>query len=232
MSWVEDLVAFSTAQVGEREREVLWGRGVTDAQIRLLNIGYLNKSLPPSSYPGDFLEWSWKGRRFDDVFVFPLTNALNQVRGFQFRHVDRARKGYLDYFVEEDEPVLFGLGQAIPHMWETGQVVLVEGVYDLCPIQRVFPDTVATMRAGATEGFIRLLRRFVADVWLAYDMDKTGRSVSFTFVKDHGQTFKVHNLSFPRPKMPSGELAKDPGDLWEVWGDAQLGVFLHNVRSA
>lgn len=230
MSWLDDIVGFAQTQVGERERDALQVRGVTDAQTKLFRIGYLNKFLPVSG-PPEFQEWSWKGRRLDDVFVFPLTNALNEIRGVQFRHVDKSRKGYLDYFIEEDEPVLFGLGEAIPHIWASGQVVLVEGVYDLCPVQRVFPDVVATLRAGATEGFLRLLRRFVNDIWLAYDMDKTGRSVSFKFAREHRGQFKVHDFHFPQFRKSNGDQAKDPGDLWEVLGDERLGVLLKSIRS-
>jgi len=231
MEWLEQLALVAHEQLGDRVREALWTRGVTDEQIELYGLGHLDKNLPPLSYPPEFLEWSWNGRRLDDVFLLPLTNTLGQVKGLQFRHVDRARSGYSDYIPYEDEPVLFGLGQAMPHVWETESIWLVEGGFDLFPIQRVYPEVVATLTARVTSGFSRLLRRLAKEIWLAYDMDDTGRKMTREVVQTYGRDFSIHPVNFPRPLRPDGKArAKDPSELWEVWGDRRLGVFLRRLK--
>lgn len=231
MEWLEPFVQFAQEQLGDREREALWARGVTDDQIQLFRLGCINKRLPNLPYPKEFLEWCWEGRRLDDVFLLPLTNTLGQVKGFQFRHVDRARPGYSDYIPYEDEPVLFGLSQAMAHVWRSDSIWLVEGGFDLFPIQRVYPEVVATLTARVTNEFARLLRRLVSEIWLAYDMDDPGRRARARVTQTYGRDFRVHEVTFPQPPRPDGKgRVKDPSELWEVWGDRRLGVFLKRLK--
>lgn len=227
MQWLETLVQFASESLGEEQREALWGRGVTDEQISDFRIGYVDRKLPPLAGADGFLEWSERGNRLRDMFVFPLTNTLGQVKGLQFRHVDRGMKGYRDYMPYEDEPLTFGLGQAVPHIWETGTVILVEGTYDMFPVQRVMPNVIPMLTAGVSETWVRLFRRFVEEVWVAFDADNAGRRGAQSFQREHGRTFRTNIIDFPQIPMPDGQgKTKDPSDLWEAWGDAQFGVFL------
>lgn len=231
MEWLEQLVQFGQEQLSESDREALWTRGVTDEQIALFRLGAVHSKLPDIELPKDFLEWAWHGRKLDDVFLLPLTNALGQVKGLQFRHIDRDRSGYSDFIPFEDEPVLFGLAQAMPHVWETGSIWLVEGAFDLFPIQRVYPEVTATLTARVTSQFARFLRRFVKEIWLAYDMDATGRAAGARTVKAHGQDFEIHDVLLPRPMRLDGQgKVKDPSELWETWGDDRFGVCLRRVK--
>lgn len=230
MEWLEQLTDFAQEQLGEREREELSKRGVTDEQIVLYRIGHLSKTLP-SLQAQEFLTWSDGGKKLDDVFVLPLTNALNQVRGFQFRYVDRAKKGYMDFFADEEEPVLFGLGPAMPHVWRSGALWIVEGGFDLFPIQRVYPNIVATLTSRVPEHFVRLLRRFVDVIWLVYDMDNAGLRGAHGFIKEYGQEFRTHEVKLPKVRKTDGSQSKDPSDVWEAWGDARFGVFLRQLQS-
>jgi DNA primase len=230
MTWVETLVETAHENLGEREREALWTRGVSDEQIDLFRIGHLNKQLPPN-LPRDFLEWCWQGRKFDDVFVLPMTNTLGHIKGLQFRHVDRGRPGYSDFMLAEDEAVMFGLGQAMPHVWATRCVWLVEGAFDLPPIQRLFPNVVATMTARVTAPLVRILRRLANEVWLVYDNDEAGRRACEQFDRWHGQEFRVHTLRYPRVEKLGGRgFVKDPNELWEAWGDDRFGAFLKRTQ--
>lgn len=232
MTWLDTLVEYAHANLGERELEALWMRGVSDEQIELFQIGYLDGKLPRLDGAEDFLEWCWKGKKLRDVHVFPLTNALGHIKGVQFRYVERERKGYMDFLAAEDEPVLFGLSQAMKAIWECGWVFLVEGVYDLVPIQRVFPNVVATLTDRVTRSFTRLLRRLVREIWLGYDMDDPGREACEKFVKYHDREFDVRVIQYPRVQALGGQgYIKDPGDLWEAWGDERFGVFLRRLQN-
>lgn len=231
MEWLEQFVQFGQEQLGDKEREALWARGASDEQIKLFRIGCVHNKLPKLDFPEHFLEWCWHGRRLVDHFLLPLTNALGQVKGLQFRHVDRERSGYSDYFAYEDEPILFGLAQAMPHVWKSESIWLVEGAFDLFPIQRVFPEVTATLTARVTAQFARLLRRITKEIWLGYDMDATGRDACARITKTFGQDFEIHDVLFPRPERLDGKgKVKDPSELWETWGDTRFGVYLRQIR--
>jgi DNA primase len=231
MSWADDLVSYAQGNLDDRVYEALWSRGVSSEpdQIKEFKLGYLNGTLPAGVDPA-FSDWAHGGKKLKDSFVLPLTNPLGMVMGFQFRSVDQSNKGYLDYFLVRDEPVLFGLSQAIPHLWSTGSVCIVEGAFDLFPVQRVFPYTISTMTARITESLLRWLFRLVHKVYLFYDADSTGRSACREFTGEYRSDFEhLQTLDYPRGViLPNGKPVKDPGNLWEAWGDDQLKLYLMN----
>jgi DNA primase len=226
VTWLDDFVT-SVSILPDRVREELWARGVTDEQITLYRIGHLNGELPSGDLPIRFREWCGVGERLNDVFVLPLTNVLGEVRGLQLRHVEKDHGGYMTYMEVNDEAILFGLGQAAPHLWRSGGVLLVEGAFDVFPIQRVFPGTVSTVTARLTDHFLRLLRRLVTHVWLGYDNDDTGRRAAQQIQRQHGDVFTVHVLEFPKvPLVGTTKVTKDPNDLWSAWGDTKFQEFI------
>jgi len=225
LNWPQAITEFAAGQITTREREALWGRGVSDEQISQYQLGYLNRALP-EGLPDHFVRWAMSGDKLEDTFLLPLTTTLGEIRGFQLRHVERERGGYSDYFLDRREACLFGLHQAIPAVWASGAVYLVEGAFDLFPIQRVIPGVVATLTARTGPQTIRVLRRIVTRVWMGYDMDEPGRKGCEDFTREHGGEFQVYTVVYPKV---NGKVVKDPGDLWEVWGDAQLAPFLKSV---
>lgn len=227
MTWLETLVDWAHTQLEGRAREALWSRGASDEQIELFRLGYLDGELPDLPKGDAFIEKYLHTHWLHDVFLLPLTNTVGQVKGFQLRHVDPARKGYSDFTPYEDEPVLFGLAQAMPHVWESQSIWLVEGVFDLFPIQRFCPNVVPTLTNSLSRQFATLLQRLVNDIWLAWDMDAKGQEAAWRAIKEYRQDFQIHNVKFPRALLLDGKRrAKDPSELWEVWGDARLGPFL------
>jgi DNA primase len=232
MSWLDDVVEASFRGLRPRERSALQARGVSEDQIELYRIGYLDRKLPPLAGAADFLKWSRGGSKLNDVFVLPLTNSLGTIKGLQFRHVDQAQKGYMDYIADQTEPVLFGLAQAMAAAWESESVFLVEGAFDLFPIQRGFPEAVATITARVTEPFARFLRRFIRRVWVGYDSDETGRKACSAFKRKHGSDFEVVSVSYPIVDMPNGKKTKDPSDLWSTWGETQFSTYTRALRSS
>lgn len=225
MTWAVALAEFAANNMSARARGALLDRGVSDEQIKLFQIGYLDSAVP-KGLPEHFL--SWASGKLDDVFVLPLTNTLGAIHGFQFRHVDRKQSGYQDYFLDRKEAALFGLGQAVEKMWETRSVYLVEGAFDLFPVQRAFPAVIATLTARPSAQTVRVLKRLVHYVWMGYDMDPTGRNGCKQFFDDHGHDFQVYIVTYPKV---NGSFVKDPGELWEAWGDTQMTQFIQSVTT-
>ena len=211
---LDQIVSEAQEALEDRERESLWLRGVTDEQIREFRIGYSDDPLPLSGACSNM----------SDVFLFPLTTPLGEIGGVQLRY--RAEKGYRDFFSHQEEPVLFGLAQAMPHIWRTGEIWLVEGVYDLFVIQRTHPGVVSTLKAGVPNVLLPLLHRIVDRVVLAFDNDSAGDRGAEFFRKSHGREFDTARVQYPSLKMVDGKTTKDPSDLWEVWGADRFGDFL------
>lgn len=230
MSWLSDLVTHSQGNLNDRVHEALWDRGVSAKQILDFQIGYLNGVLPNVEAPKEFVEWSDGGKKLRDSYVLPLTNPRGEILGVQFRSVDRSNKGYLDYFLRRDEPALFGLGQAVPHMRSTSSVCIVEGAFDLFPVQRVLPFTIGTITAQVTDLLLRWLIRLVTKVYLFYDADSVGRTACRDFTFAHRSKFDhLQSLEYPRGvTLANGKFVKDPADLWEALGDDRLKPHLIN----
>lgn len=230
MTWFDSLTRFAQANLNERVRDALYGRGVSDDQIDAYRIGYLDRLLPDLEGADDFLRWCKGGEKLDGVLVLPLTTTTGAVRGFQFRYVDRARKGYQSFMPYKEEALLFGLGQAMPHVWQTESIWLVEGAFDLFPIQRHFPGVVATLTAKVPEPLVRVMRRLVQTVWVGYDADPTGKAATKQFARDFRDEFRVCPVYYPPVRAyGSDHPIKDPGELWEAWGDDQFGKFIQTV---
>lgn len=229
MTWMEALARAAHGQMRAESREALWARGVSDEQIDSFTVGILPGSALPASVACDSKFVAWWGahkRHFKNPLVFPLTTSLGVVQGLQFRDREQRIRGYLDYFESKEEPALFGLSHAMPSVWETECAWLVEGNFDLFPIQRHVPNVISTLHAGVSGPLRRALRRIARTLVVAYDMDTTGRKVSFDLVRDLKDEFEVKVLGFPRVAMLSGRKTKDPNELWSVWGDQALGAFI------
>jgi len=176
-------------------------RGVTESQIEEFKLGSaFSKKLFRESDPDTH-----------DMLVLPLTNVVGDIRGFQVRAIVRSVGGYVDYFVDRKEPVLFGLGQAAPHMYRKGEVCLAEGAFDVLPIQTLYPSIIGTLTAHVSPQTIRLLSRLVSKIWVAYDNDSAGEDGLKRIRKQYGEDFEVASL-----KLPKG--VKDPGTLIEKQG--------------
>ena len=211
---LDDIVEDSRKRLSDELREGLWRRGVSEAQIDEYRLGYTSDPLP------------LKGRPVRDAYVFPLSDVSGNVRGIQVRGA--SRKDYCDYYPGMSVP--FGLSQAAPHMWRSGVAWIVEGVYDLFPIQRTHPYVVAGLTANASGYLVRWLRRLVNVVYLAFDMDKTGRESARKFTEAHGEIFDVRRVDFPRVRLVNGDYSKDPNDLWSAWGNDRMAEYLRGVH--
>jgi hypothetical protein len=234
VTWLDDFVSVAHDALDERTSEALWSRGASDEQIEMLQIGYVNGKLPEGvPFPDSFLKWCFGGEKLVDSFVFPLTNTMGDIRGVQFRSVERDQRGYKDYFLNRAEPIFFGLSQAMSAVWDNEAVLLVEGTFDYMPVQRVVPYTIPILNAKVPDLLLRTLRRIVRRVYLFYDADPAGRRGQSKFsLGDEVRDQEVRQIEYPTPPViRDGKPVKDPGELWESWGDDRLSAFLRSSMS-
>jgi len=223
--WAEDLVnkAHESLLESPDTLEKLWARGASNDQIQSFSLGVLTEGLPCECDPA-FVAWFKRGAPLEEAWVFPLTNTLGKVRGFQFRSTCPERKGYRTYLISKEEVALFGLAQTMSFIWASRQVFLVEGVFDVFPVQRVLPWVLPTLTANVGVDLFRLLKRFVEAVWIGYDADSSGRRGAkhvATMFRNVG--ISTHVVNFPA--LPSAGV-KDPSELWGAWGSPRFEQFL------
>jgi len=219
MSYLNTIAAYAKANLNDRAVESLMSRGVSEEQIELFGVGYIDGKLPElPAEAQDFLRWSCSGEKLPNMYAFPLTNLIGEVNGLQFRSLDKEVKGYRTFYDNKREPALFGLGQAANFLLDTEMVFLVEGVFDLFPVHRAIPWVTATLTARVTQKLARTLKRLVSVIWLGYDRDRAGREASDRVERFYGKVFDVRRFDFP-DKTFDGRPIKDLADLWESWGD-------------
>ncbi len=186
--WLDDLLGKAhtyllTQPDAARGRAYLETRGLTDDVITAHQIGWSSPSIEIGACSKEFADWF--PRYWFERLVFPIKNALGQPIGLVTRPLPspdpEQKRTYQQFYAYADDryPYLYGLDQAIATIWETRQVVIVEGVFDYFAIRTVAPNTVAILTAGVPNGARRFFRRYVKRVWAVLDMDAPGRFGSY-----------------------------------------------------
>lgn len=197
-------------------------RGVSDAQVRDIGIGYFPDGIWPPYMSGEsedllsYLEWSSKGYRLRGKLVFPMRNPLGLLRGIQIRSPDPAQKDYSKFYLSRSkvDAIFFGIRPAMPTIWERREVYLCEGLFDYFPLQRAFPNTVCTGTANVSKRQIEFLCRFVDHVYVVFDSDWGGNQFWKRFERDYGSEFK----SVQRIEVRG----KDVSDMWLAMGEKRF----------
>lgn len=191
-----------------RGYEYLKRRGVKDDQITEYGVGYFPEDTwPPfvdegESAEGDrYRKWSGKGVALKGKIVFPLQNALGKRVGFILRDPDPAegRRGYREFRMKESEftEVFFGTPQAVESIWTSGETYLVEGLFDLFPVARVFDPTLCIVTAQVDPDQARFLSRMADEVYFLFDNDTQGREGFESFKNHYGHAFdKVDQIYY------------------------------------
>lgn len=178
MAWLDDLVEVTHRELVDLAedappRECLRGRGVTDEQIRQHRLGFAPAGLAIDACTPEF--WKWSRKYWSNRLVFPLFSTLGHAIGIQTRSMQE--KQYQQFYAYDRGvyPYLFGLPAALPHIWRTRQVVVVEGVFDCLAASQVAPNTVASLTANIPRACRTFLFRYAKRVTALLDMDETGR---------------------------------------------------------
>lgn len=219
----------------EKALRYLISRGVSKEQVLELGLGYIpEEEWPPfikekDASPEELFYWdrSRKGSRLKGKLLFPMTNAMGAIRGFQIRTPDTEVKDYWKFYdLHADiDGLFFGTKPAMKSIWEKREVVLVEGIFDIFPVQRVFPNTISTGTANLSANQIEFLLRYVDRVLVMFDNDSFGDDFWNHFSKHHRRDFQdLTKISY------SG---KDPSESWKALGEArfkaQLEPYLHTL---
>ncbi len=187
-----------------------FGLGATGASWDALTEHLIQKGFSEEELVEAGLTVSKNGRRYDmfrERVIFPIINAQDRVLGFGGRAMGDGTPKYLN---TADTPV-FNKRQGLYAMnmvrKERGlkRLVLVEGYMDVVSLRaRGVEGVVATLGTALTSEQARLIKRYVPEVWVAYDGDNAGRQAilrALDIIAELGG-IKARVLNFPNGQDP------------------------------
>jgi len=213
MTWIEEALAATT--LTEEAEGYLLGRGAKTASYENMGEGVWTRCPTPNTDP-DFVDrYGPHGESLEGLLVCPLYTPRGEPVGFEAKSM--SRKYLTRYLVRPKadwNPIWVTGTDTAKKLWAGGDAWIVEGRFDLYPMEWVVPETdavLASVRASLTRKHIEYLRRFGVFVNVVYDNDETGRV---------GTDKALHWLR--RAGISCRKVAytggKDPGEIWDRAG--------------
>ena len=225
---------------GEKGRAYFKERGLSDEIMHRFGLGYadvkgdaLVRAMREKGYEDALLieggiakydEKHGTRARFWNRVMFPIQDLNGRVIGFGGRVMGQGEPKYLN---SPDTPLfdksrnLYGLNYAKGA--RKGYFILCEGYLDVIAVHELYaPVAVASLGTAFTAGQAALLKRYVREVYLAYDWDDAGIRAAIRAIgilKDAGVNCKVMRLS-PH---------KDPDEFLRTEGEK---AFEERIRKA
>jgi DNA primase len=173
-------------------KQYLYGRGLTDDDIKKFGIGYVRVAKIKKDSSEDYkalFESTYEFRSLQKKIIFPLRNVLGSVHGLCVRDLEHKR--YIQYFLSEAKKIgaFFGLFEALPSIRKTRKVFVHEGAFDAISFAKVFPNTVSSLTSFLNEQQYEMLRFFADKIILVYDKDKAGNSGIQKSVESYGDRY-------------------------------------------
>jgi len=165
--------------------------------------------------------------KFRARLIFPIFNYLGRICGFGGRALKKDQSP--KYLNSPENPiydksnVLYGFYHAKQSIKEAGEVVLVEGYFDvLLPFQVGCKNVVATCGTALTEKHVRYLKRFTSKVVTFFDNDSAG----FEATRRSYPLLQREEISM---KTVVGGEGKDPADIVKDAGKEEFGSLVANA---
>jgi DNA primase len=175
--------------IGRRGQEYLKKRKVNLEKLKAFRLGYAPSSgglvtfMRQKGFPIERLNKAGliSGNRelFRDRVIFPIFNLSGRITGFGGRGID----DYIQpkYLNSPETPIfkkgegLYGLYQSKERVRAKGEVLLVEGYFDLLSVyQHGFDNICAPLGTALTENQASLLSRFARKALILFDGDLSG----------------------------------------------------------
>ena len=249
LSWVEKQYHESLLYdpMGERARNYLRNRGITDESIEKFQLGYCPE--PPNwlvgkvnnvprrirllTEAGILSSGNYGGMydRFRDRVMFPIHNAMGQCIAFGGRMMDDTTVVSKAKYINSPETALFskrkqlyGLDIAKTSMTRSRRALVVEGYMDCIVCHQFgFTDTVAVLGTALGSKHIETLRHYVDKVILMLDGDAAGQKRTSEVLELFiSQNMDLQVVTLPQEQAPDGSIPKDPAEYLLAWGKDTL----------
>ena len=168
--------------------------------------------------------------RFRNRLMFPIIDAAGRVIAFGGRALAAEEKAkYLnspETILFDKSSNLYGLNWARQAIGQAGQVVVVEGYFDvLLPVQAGVENVVATLGTALTDRHVRTLSRLASDLVLVFDADAAGVAAA-----ERGlELFAAQQVNVRIATIPEG---KDPADYVLAHGGEAFAQLIRQAPEA
>lgn len=237
---------FADPRMGQRAREYALQRGMSDDVVQRFGLGFApagGTALRDEARNGGpsldallaagLCKKGEDGRvyeTFRDRLMFPIRDPMKRCVGFGGRILgDDGHPKYLnspETALFEKSRCLYGIELARDAISAERSAIIVEGYTDcMAAHQYGFENTVATLGTAATDGHMKLLRRYCDTVFLVFDADVAGQAAADRAL---GVALK-HDLAV---KLVSLTGDNDPGDILQHSGDKAFRTLLLSAEDA
>lgn len=239
--------------VGEKAREYIKNRGVSEKTQKTFGIGYSANSwdgvtnyLKKKGYDLQILEDSGlvipsqRGGydRFRGRLMFPLRDHRGQTVGFSGRLLDPEVKEakYInspETQIYKKGKMLFALDIAKGSIQKEQTALLMEGEFDvISSFQEGIGNAVAIKGSALTEDQVLLLKRFASKIIFALDSDIAGDAASRRGIEIAEKAgLEIHVTLMPMGKDPDEVARKEPQALKKAIKDA-VSIYDYYLSSA
>lgn len=233
---------------GQRARDYLKVRGISDDIVREFRLGYagggwrtlknffdqkhipleiiIQAGLVVSKNETDGEAGSYD--RFRERLIFPIEDESGRVIAFGGRVIGNGEPKYLN---SPETPVfskgknLYGLHRGKESIRKNGYAVLVEGYFDLIALWNVgITNVVATLGTALTKEQVELIRRYTGRIVVLFDPDEAGRKA----LERSLQLFLAGGLQTKVVVLPE---RYDPDDFVRKFGRKSLEEIISNAPS-
>ncbi len=226
---------------GERAREYLRSRGLSEETIRAFHIGYapdswdgLSSVLRKKGIPlevaftcGLVIQRPSGGYydRFRDRVIFPIQDISSEVIGFGARIMGSGEPKYInspESPVFKKRKILYNLCGAKNGIRQAG-VTIVEGYMDVVSLHNAgLTAAVATLGTALSEDHVNLLTRFTDNITLVFDGDSAGKSAMLRALEPFLSNDVIPKVAvLPAGKDPDDIARTDPGMWNQLTGEAR-----------
>jgi hypothetical protein len=231
VSWLAQTLA--EQELTEDVEGYLLGRGGLEEHYRELGVVTWQADYAGITDESFLAKYGTSKDRLDLTgwLICPIWSPKGKVLGFEARNTQK--KALSEFVLPEAvwNPIWLGLSpNAMQKVWAGGDVWVVEGLFDLFPMQWVVPEgdvVLATLRARLTDKHVEFLRRFCKGrVHMVYDLDEQGRKATSGWTDQEGRfrwgaLQKLKRVGLRCRDVPySG--GKDPGEIWDRGGAKAL----------
>lgn len=216
--WIADAVQRGSLQ--EASEIYLYGRGCKPEVLQ--GMGFFNwnpRDLDPAPDQDFTKKYGPRGERLRGWLIWPLYTPRGILAGFEGRAT--TGKVISCYLLSPEyhwNSAWIGMPQGMARLWAGGAAWIVEGLFDLLPMQWIVPEqdaVLASRRAGLTEDQMNFLIRFASSVNMVYDRDAAGKRESWKAMK----ALRAVGVRCQEIRYGGG---KDPGVVWDAGGVVAL----------
>lgn len=235
-------ILLMSTELGERARDYLADRGITDDVIKRFNIGlapeendFIFKNLS-NKFDEEVMANSglfhFSNNRVFDAFtnriMFPITNEYGQTIGFsgrKWQENDDSKAKYINTSattIFDKSYELWNLDKAKPTISKRREVYLMEGFMDVIAAHKAgINNVVASMGTALTEKHVRRLKQIAKKFVLVYDGDSAGQNAIYKALNLVGES------DVQIVKVPEG---LDPDEYSKTYGLTGLSALMETGR--